>query len=253
MKLNYKRMGSGEPLIIIHGLFGMLDNWVSFGRQYAKNFDVILVDARNHGHSPHDAEHSYNSMKEDLYELMTDLNLHEASIHGHSMGGKIAMKFAQNYPNMVKKLIVADIAPKAYPVHHSSIIQALRNVPLQNLEKRTDADEYLAKLIPEEGVRFFLAKSLYRNDSGYAWRFNLDAIESNIEIIGEAICDRPYFGETLFIYGEKSNYVQQDEFDEIKTIFPEAHFVGLPNAGHWLHVEQAEMFMKETLAFLLED
>ena len=252
MKLNYKRLGEGEPLIILHGLMGMLDNWMSLGRAYAEHFDVVVVDARNHGHSGWDNTHNYTEMMHDLEELLDELHLTDVNLLGHSMGGKTVMKFAQNFPMMVNKLIVADIAPKAYPIHHHVIMQALQSVPLSGLEKRTDADDYLAKHISEPGIRAFLMKSLYRKEkNAFAWRFNLDVLEASLPVIGEAICDAPFSGDTLFIRGAKSNYIQDADWPDIEAIFHNAELVTLENAGHWLHAEQREDFLEETLKFLL--
>lgn len=252
MKLNYKRLGEGEPLVILHGLMGMLDNWMSLARAYAEHFDIIVVDARNHGHSPWSDTHNYTEMMHDLEELLDDLHLTEVNLLGHSMGGKTVMKFAQNFPMMMNKLIVADIAPKEYPIHHHVIMEALRSVPLTELEKRTDADDYLAKHIDEPGIRAFLMKSLYWKEKGVlSWRFNLNVLSDSLPVIGEAICDAPFSGDTLFIRGAKSNYIQDDDWADIEPVFHHAKLVTLQNAGHWLHAEQREKFLKETLDFLL--
>ena len=252
MKLNYKRFGSGEPLIIMHGLLGMLDNWMSLGKEYAEHFDVILIDARNHGHSPWSDDHNYQLMMEDIDELISDLSLGEVNILGHSMGGKAVMKYAQNYPLMVNKLIVADIAPKSYKPHHQQIMAGLKNVPLNQLEKRTEADEYLAEYIPEMGVRAFLMKSLYWKEKGQlAWRFNLDVLEKSLVQVGEAIMDAPFDGESLFIRGSKSNYILDSDIEDIKAVFHDVQFETLEGAGHWLHAEKREAFLEKTLQFLL--
>lgn len=252
MKLNYKRLGEGEPLFILHGLLGMLDNWISLAREYSKHFDVVVVDARNHGHSPWSDEHDYELMMDDLEELIDDLGFSEVNLLGHSMGGKTVMKFAQNYPMMVKKLIVADIAPKQYEVHHQAIMDALKSVPLTTLEKRTDADDFLAKGIPQSGVRAFLMKSLYWKEKGeLAWRFNLDTLERELPLIVEPILDAPFNGDTLFIRGALSNYIQDSDWPDVKAVFHEAQLVTLKNAGHWLHAEQRDAFLRETLSYLL--
>jgi len=252
MKLNYKRLGDGEPLFILHGLLGMLDNWMSLARDYAKYYDVIVVDARNHGHSSWSDLHDYELMMDDLEELIDDLGFSEVNLLGHSMGGKTVMKFAQNFPMMVNKLIVADIAPKAYEVHHQQIMNALQSVPLTSLEKRTDADEYLANGIPQPGVRAFLMKSLYwKEKSELAWRFNLDVLERELPKIVDPILDAPYSGETLFIRGAMSDYVLDSDWDDIQAVFYDARLVTLENAGHWVHAEQRDAFLHETKQFLL--
>ena len=165
MELNFKKYGdSGEPLIIIHGLLGMLDNWSSHARFFKdQGYRVYLVDARNHGRSPWSDEMNYEVMMEDLKEFLDSQSINEAHLLGHSMGGKIVMKFAQNYAYRVKKLIVADIFPMSYPVHHELILKGLRNVPLDKIEKRTEADEFLAEYIKVVGIRQFLKKSLQKS------------------------------------------------------------------------------------------
>ena len=252
MKLNYKTYGEGEPLLILHGLLGMLDNWQAPGKALADSLQVFAVDLRNHGHSPQSAEHDYDVMVEDVLELMDDLELQDAHILGHSMGGKVAMKLAQHCPKRVRKLVVADIGPKFYPVHHQRILAALRAVPLDQLAKRTDAEPYMEPFIEERGIRQFLMKSLYHPERGkFGWRFNLDAIEANIENVGQAIDEMDYEGETLFIRGGASNYILDEDWADIKVLFPNAHMVSLDGAGHWLHAEQPEAFVNEVKSFLV--
>lgn len=249
MKLNYKRLGEGEPLIILHGLMGMLDNWQSHARKLSEYYDVIIVDQRNHGRSQHSVRpFTYDAMTEDLEELIDELFLSDVNLLGHSMGGKTVMKFAQKYPMLVNKLIVADIGPKAYPVHHQKIIQGLRNVPLDTLEKRTDANDYLAKYIGVEGIRQFLMKSLYRKkDKTFAYRFNLDVIDRDIELVGAAVHDAVYEKEVLFIRGSESDYIKDSDWQGIKEWFPQAELKTVEGAGHWLHAEQPEAFFQLTL------
>lgn len=253
MKLNYKEYGEGEPLIVIHGLLGMLDNWSTHARKWSKNYRVITVDARNHGRSLHSEEMSYEVMKEDLKDLMDQLEINEAHLLGHSMGGKIVMKFAQNYPYRVKKLIVADISPCEYPVRHDSILEALNSVELKKLEKRTDADEYLKKYISEAGIRQFLMKSLYqKKDKSFAWRFNLAVLTNHIADMGESVLDARFEGKTLFIRGTKSDYITDDHKKEIDLIFPHSSIADIEGAGHWLHAEKPDEFYQLVTGFLAE-
>ena len=253
MKLNYKVFGEGQPLIILHGLLGMLDNWQAPARYLAEGYKVYIVDLRNHGHSSHHPEHNYSVMMMDVLELLDDLKIESSHLLGHSMGGKVAMKFAQTYPERLKRLIVADIGPKFYPVHHQLILQALRAVPLGSLEKRTDAESYMEPFIKEAGIRQFLMKSLYHPARGsFAWRFNLDAIENNIEHIGEALDEMDYEGLTLFIRGGRSNYILDEDWPDIKVLFPNSHLVTIEGAGHWLHAEKPEEFVTEVMAFLAD-
>lgn len=252
MKLNYKSFGEGEPLIIMHGLMGMLDNWQAPGKELAEHFKVYIVDLRNHGHSPHSEEHTYDVMVDDVIEFMDDLGLESANILGHSMGGKVAMKLAQDHPERVDKLVVADIGPRHYKVHHQSIIAGLRAVPLKDIAKRTDAEQYMQADIPQPGVRQFLMKSLFHKDRNqFGWRFNLDAIEKNLERIGEAIDEMDYQGETVFIRGSESDYILDEDWPDIKLLFPHAYLVTIEGAGHWLHAEKPSEFIAAVNEFLL--
>ena len=251
MKLNYKRIGEGEPLLILHGLMGMLDNWQGPAKTYSESFDTIIIDARNHGHSEHSSEFNYSAMVGDVFELCDDLCLDEVYLLGHSMGGKTAMKFAQNYPEMIKKLIVADIAPKKYAVHHQEILAGLKSLDFSILKSRGDVDKTLEPFIPEVGVRQFLMKSIYWKEKGkLGLRFNLDAIEDNIELIGESTLDAQFAGETLFIRGANSNYISNQDFEDIKLGFPNSTLETIQDAGHWLHAEKPIEFLEETIDFL---
>jgi esterase len=251
MKLNFKKFGEGKPLIVLHGLMGMLDNWKTPAKTLAEHFEVYIVDQRNHGHSPHSDEFSYQFMMEDLLEFVEDHELHHAHFLGHSMGGKTAMKFAQNYPEYIDKLIVADIAPKAYEVHHQQILEGLLAVDLNTTKSRKEAETVLSNFIQETGVRQFLLKNLYWIEKGkLAWRFNLNTINRVIGDIGEEINDSMYEGETLFIRGGKSNYIQDIDKEMINTYFPQGGIETIASAGHWLHAEQPESFLKSVLKFL---
>jgi esterase len=251
MKLFYKKLGQGQPLIVMHGLMGMLDNWTTPAKVLAQHFEVYLIDQRNHGHSPHSDDFSYQDMSYDLYEFIENHQLEGAHILGHSMGGKTAMKFAQNHSDMLSKLIVADIAPRAYDVHHQQILAGLQAVDLEKIKKRSDADETLQQYIPEFGVRQFLLKNLYWPEKGQlGWRFNLQVIADTIEKIGEETTDRQYDGETLFIRGENSDYIQDSDQEMIDIYFPDSKIETITNAGHWVHAEQPEQFLTYVLNFL---
>lgn len=254
MKLNYKVLGQGKPLIVLHGLLGMLDNWQAPARLLEDQFQVYLVDLRNHGHSPHSQQHDYGSMMEDVIELMDDLGLGQAHVLGHSMGGKVAMKLAQNFPKRVDKLVIADIGPKYYPTHHQSVFDALHAVPLDKLERRTDAEHYMKPHLEDVSTRQFLIKSLYHpNRHSYAWRFNLQVLTEEIENVGEAMEDIEYEGETLFIRGGNSNYILDEDWVDIKLIFPNAYLFTVEGAGHWLHAEQPKLFVDAVSDFLREE
>lgn len=251
MKLNYRKVGEGKPLVILHGLFGSADNWFSIARELDKEFTMYLVDQRNHGDSPHDDEWNYDVMVEDLKELLDEEGLDKAYLMGHSMGGKTVMNFALKYPERVEKLIVADIAPRYYPVHHESILEGLNSLDLKSINSRKEADDALAKYISEPGIRQFLLKSLGRDADGFAWKINLPIITKNIENVGEALPEGESFdGPTLFLAGANSNYVQQKDLPEILEFFPNYELEFVQNAGHWLHAEQPHAVVEEIRRFL---
>lgn len=245
-------MGEGHPLIILHGLFGSLDNWMTLAKKWSNNFEVWLIDQRNHGKSPHNEEHSYSLMAKDLHHFMEKNKIESAHILGHSMGGKTAMEFAIHFPEKVKKLIVVDIAPVAYQVHHWSIIKALKSVNLQEIESRKDAEIQLEKEIEEVGVRMFLLKNLNRLKEGlYEWKFNLDVLEKTIEPISEWPVSKGVFNkETLFIKGEKSLYILAEYGVNIAEKFPHYELEEIAGAGHWVHAEAPTIFYETVERFL---
>lgn len=251
MKLNFRKVGEGKPLVILHGLFGSADNWFSIARELDKEFTMYLVDQRNHGDSPHSSAWNYDLMVEDLKELLDDEGLDKAFLMGHSMGGKTVMNFALKYPERVEKLIVADIAPRYYPVHHESILEGLNSLDLKAINSRKEADDALAKYISEPGIRQFLLKSLGRDAEGFAWKINLPVITRNIEIVGEALPEgESYDGPTLFLAGANSHYIQQKDLPEILEFFPNYELEFVQNAGHWLHAEQPHAVVEEIRRFL---
>lgn len=253
MKLHYKKLGqeNHQPLIILHGLFGSLDNWISLAKYFAEHFEVYLVDQRNHGKSPHSPNFSYQHMADDLQEFITDYKIENPIILGHSMGGKTAMLFACLHPNLVKKLIIVDIAPKTYPVHHDSIIESLKKLPLNKIKKRSEAEEMLSKYILEKDVRQFLLKNLTRDDNGnYQWKMNLPIIAQNIEIIGYGLPDNAIFNkDTLFIRGLKSKYIVDDDMIILKRHFPNSTLASVEDAGHWVHAEAPQILYDLVLKF----
>lgn len=251
MKLNFRKVGEGKPLVILHGLFGSADNWFSIARELDKEFTMYLVDQRNHGDSPHDDEWDYDVMVEDLKELLDDEGLDKVFLMGHSMGGKTVMNFALKFPERVEKLIVADIAPRYYPVHHESILEGLNSLDLKAINSRKEADDTLAKYISEPGIRQFLLKSLGRDGDGFAWKINLPVLTKNIENVGEALPEgESYEGPTLFLAGANSHYIQQKDLPEILEFFPNYELEFVQNAGHWLHAEQPHAVVEEIRKFL---
>lgn len=254
MKLNYKKIGEGgHPLFVLHGLFGSLDNWQTLGRKYAEDFEVYLIDQRNHGHSPHSNEFSYGAMAQDIYELIVDLNLEKVNIIGHSMGGKTAMRFAQLYPALVDKMIVADMGIKSYPSHHDQIIEGMNALDFDVVKKRSEADVLLSKYVDNIGVRQFLLKNLYWVNNGskkqLAWRMNLPVLESSMLKVLEALPENEVVCETLFLRGEKSNYIPEEDFQSIFDQFPNADIETIYGVGHWLHAENPDEFYRITVEF----
>ncbi len=256
MKLYYKKLGEdnyGEPLIIVHGLFGSSDNWYTLGKKFAKDYTVYLVDQRNHGRSPHSEEHSYALMADDLLELIRDEQLMSVNLLGHSMGGKTVMTFAAMYEEMVNKLIVADISPKSYPPHHDEILEALLSIDPSKIESRKEAEKLLATRIPNQSIRQFLLKNLYwKNPQELAWRMNVNILADNMDKILEAIPDHPIYCETLFLRGSDSEYIQQEDYKLITQIFPNSRIEILEGAGHWLHAQFPNEFYQKVIDFLAE-
>ena len=251
MKLNFKKTGSGPPLVILHGLFGSLDNWFSIAKDLETSFTLYLVDQRNHGDSPHSNEWNYGVMGEDLRELLDAEGLDSVYLMGHSMGGKTVMNFAVKYPERVSKLIVGDIAPRYYPIHHQVILEGLNALNLSQLQSRKEADDLLAPYIPELGVRQFLLKSLGRDGNGFAWKINLPVISQHIEEVGKALDEGTVFeGPTLFLGGANSSYIQEKDLPDMKHHFPNCTWISIPNAGHWLHAEQPQAVIQEIRNFL---
>ncbi len=250
MKLNFKKSGSGPPLVILHGLFGSLDNWFSIAKELFEHYTLYLVDQRNHGDSPHADEWNYAVMVEDLKELLNSEGLEKIYLMGHSMGGKTVMNFAITYPERVEKLIVADIAPRYYPIHHQSILEGLNALNLSEIKSRKEADDQLAKYISELGIRQFLLKSLTRDSDGFTWKINLPVIAKNIENVGEALPEgEKYEGPTLFLAGANSNYIQQKDMADMERFFPNYELEFIADAGHWLHAEQPHAVVEEMRRF----
>ncbi|MDO3694129.1 alpha/beta fold hydrolase [Wenyingzhuangia sp. chi5] len=245
-------VGSGFPLIILHGYFGMGDNWKSQANNLSEDFEVHMVDQRNHGRSFHSDDFSYELMVQDLKYYFEEKNIDKAIVLGHSMGGKTAMLFAVEYPELVEKLVVADIAPKYYAPHHHTIIDALNSVDFSKLKLRTEVDDILKQSISEEGVRQFLLKNVYRkNKTEMDFRFNLQSLTENNPEVGEALpAYTTYNGEVLFLRGEKSNYILEDDFALISAHFENAKIETVSNAGHWLHAENPVEFYNKLIAFI---
>jgi pimeloyl-ACP methyl ester carboxylesterase len=253
MKLFFREQGAGDPIIILHGLLGSSDNWLTQAKLLAPDYRVFFLDQRNHGQSPQSPEHSYRVMMEDLLEFIKDQNLNNPVIIGHSMGGKTAMNLALKYPERLKALIVVDIAPRAYALHHDHIMEGLMAIPVATLTSRNEADRILAGYVPEPDVRQFLLKNLARKaEGGFTWKANvavlnqtLPQIVDNIEL--HSTFDKP----TLFIRGRKSDYVQDADWPQIQKHFPQAKLVTM-ETGHWIQAEKPQEFVDEVKKFLHE-
>ena len=245
-------LGSGPDMLILHGFLGLGDNWKSLGMQFAKNYQVHLIDQRNHGRSFHTEDFSYELMVEDLLYYMDHHQIQQAHVLGHSMGGKTAMLFSVEHPERVQSLIVADISPRFYPPHHQSIIEALEEVDFSKIKNRQEIVVVFQRHISDSGIRQFRLKNVYKKDSDrYASRFNLEALEEHIEEVGVSLPPRSMFDrKTLFLKGQYSGYITSDDEALILAHFPESQIVVISNAGHWLHAENPKDFYQAVMLFL---
>jgi esterase len=253
MKLYFNKTGAGQPLIILHGLFGSGDNWTTFARSIASHgFCVYMTDLRNHGRSGWSDEHNYSVMAADVMELIHAEQLQHVVVLGHSMGGKVTMQLAVDFPDAVEKIIVADIGPQHYGPHHQQILQGLLSLDFSKIKSRGEADEQLALYIEDTGTRQFLLKSLYwKTDTELALRFNLEVLNKKIEEVGKEITSsQPISVPALFIAGEKSNYLKPDDEQDIRLLFPNSEIIFIPGAGHWIHADQPALLMEAVLKFL---
>ncbi len=246
-------LGGLGGLLILHGFLGMSDNWKTLAVQYAlEGFEVHAIDLRNHGRSFHSDDFSYEVMVQDIVNYCQEKNLQKIDIIGHSMGGKVAMLLATNYPDLIDKLIVADIGPKFYPQHHQSILAGLNAVDFSKKPSRTDVDEIVSQYIPDFGTRQFLLKSLYwQTPEQLAFRFNLEVFNTKIDQIGTVLLENNTFNKpTLFVRGGNSDYILDKDLEKIKHHFPNFKLETIANAGHWLHAENPKIFFEKTIGFL---
>jgi len=255
MHLHYNSYGSDSlpVFIILHGLLGSSDNWHLFGQKFGEHFHTFILDARNHGRSPHSDVFNYQVMAEDVADFMAQNKVSSALLLGHSMGGKTAALVALLYPELIDKLIVVDIAPRSYQNHHDQVFDVLASLDLNTFVYRKDIDVHLAAKIPETAVRKFLMKNLARSKSGrFQWKMNLEIIEKNYTQVNEELprdrqCNKP----ALFIRGENSDYIQMSDLPSIGKLFPKAELVTIKNAGHWVQVDAPEEFANAVSDFLL--
>lgn len=253
MTLHSNIIGEGKPFIILHGFLGMGDNWKTLAKQLSEShFQVHLVDQRNHGRSFHSDEFDYELIAEDLKRYCEANNLKDFTLLGHSMGGKTAMLFATKYSELVTKLLVADISPRYYPVHHDAILEGLSSLDFSKIKSRGKADEVLSNYVHETVTRMFLLKNLYWVEKGQlGLRMNLEALKENVGEVGEALpIDATFEKETLFLRGDRSEYIGEADEAIIHRHFPNSEIVTIANAGHWLHAENPKDFYECVINFV---
>lgn len=248
MQLHTQILGQGQPLVLLHGLFGSADNWGSIAKHFSQHYQVISVDLRNHGRSPHSDTQTYPDMADDLLAVLDTLGLSQVHLLGHSLGGKVAMQFATQYPDRVNKLIVVDMAMRAYPDRYTQLMDHMLAVDLSQMASRNEVDNALKDAIPNLRVRQFLLTNLVKNEAHLQWRINLPALKANYATLIAAIAVH-FEQPSLFIRGERSDYVQAIDIAELQRHFTQAEFVSLPT-DHWVHAEQPQLFIQALEAFL---
>lgn len=254
MELNHKVLGEGFPVIILHGLFGMLDNWQSVAKKIAaEGFMVYLIDQRDHGKSPFTDRFDYPTLAQDLATFMEQNWIYKAHLMGHSMGGKTVMQFAFDHGNMVEKMVVVDICNKTYSGGHEEILDAIRKVDAAHRQDRQEIYDFLKDQLKNEGVVQFLLKNLQRKkEGGYEWKMNIALLEQSYQhILDKVSSPHPLFeGPGLFIKGEHSSYIQDGDLAPIKAEFPHSTVEIIKGAGHWVHADQPELLTQKVLQFL---
>ncbi|MGA2246576.1 MAG: alpha/beta fold hydrolase [Verrucomicrobiota bacterium] len=252
MQLHFKEYGQGRPVVLLHGLFGSSDNWHPIAVRLAEQYQVFALDHRNHGQSPHSAHMDYPVMAADVDRFLSARGLDRAMVIGHSMGGKTAMQLALHFPARVHKLVVADMAPRAYAAAHNRIFAALLALDLPKFESRAQIEAALAPEIPNPVLRRFLLKNLRRSEpGGFFWKINLRDLAANYWRLREPVAgDAPFTQPVLFIRGGKSKYLQPEDEPLIREWFPAAQMQTIPDAGHWVHADQPVEFLRLVLEFL---
>ncbi|MGA3012464.1 MAG: alpha/beta fold hydrolase [Bacteroidales bacterium] len=255
MKLFFRHMGQGNPVIILHGLLGLSDNWVSFGRQLSTDFEIFIPDLRNHGQSPHDPVFNFPSLVKDLLDFINDLGLKRLNLIGHSLGGKTAMSFALEYPDRINKLVVVDIAPRKYPsnLEHELLIDAMLKVDLTLAHSRSDIEKQLEPNVHSSRLRQFLLKSVYWKDKqSLGWRINLPVLKDSLPFIMEEISpNKKLQNPVLFVRGGQSDYITDNDVPEILRLFPLCTIKTLENASHWVHADVPFEFYSVVHDFLI--
>ena len=269
MQLFYRVVGTGPPIVILHGLYGSSDNWITVAKKLSTVYQVFSIDQRNHGRSPNSEDHSYEALKDDLAMFFDQHKIQKAIVMGHSMGGKTAMCFAADYPERIEKLIVVDIAPKDYFLLndesqyylHNNILRAMLEIDFSKIESRKQVENFLLERIDSTQIVQFLLKNVHRNKTShrYEWLLNVPVLYDNLDEIIKGV-NANWFDDrlpiynypVLFIKGTNSDYILREDFASIRRIYPEAKIVEIPNAGHWLHAEQPQLFMEIIWGFLPE-
>lgn len=251
MSLNYTVKGHGEPIVLLHGLFGSLENLGVIARQLEDEFQVISIDLPDHGRSAWSGNFAYSEYATAVVNTLTQLGINQFNLLGHSMGGKVAMHMALNMPTKISRLVVADIAPVSYPPRHQNVIRALQAVASKDIKSRSQADNIMSEFLEDLGVRQFLLKSLFKTDKHYQWRFNLALLKRDYELLSAGIdTDKVYPGRTLFVKGGNSDYITMAHQDTIKALFPNAEAKIMSGTGHWLHAEKPFVFAGIVTRFL---
>ena len=264
MKLFFRKEGSGPPLIIVHGLYGSSDNWINIGKRLAEKYTVYMLDQRNHGRSPFADSHTYDDLRDDLLEFFEQHKIEKATLLGHSMGGKVAMWFAADFPEKVEKLVIADITPKDYLLLkddsqfylHQNILLAMQEIDFSIIKSRNDVDDFMAEKIDNRQIRQFLLKNvvIVKDTKQYKWRINAEVLYDYLEEIVSGV-NKNWFDDRIpitsypvvFIRGMLSKYILPEDEILINNIYPDSRIIHIPKAGHWLHAEQPELFMQAVL------
>lgn len=264
MELFYRKEGTGSPLVIVHGLYGSSDNWINIGKRLAEKHTVYMIDQRNHGRSSFANSHTFNDMRNDLAEFFEKHNIEKATLLGHSMGGKVAMWFAADFPEKIEKLVIADIAPKNYLLLkedsqfylHQNILLAMQEIDFTKIKSRNDVDDFMSQKIDDSRIRQFLLKNVEKDKTTklYKWRVNAEILYDHLDEIVSGV-NKNWFDDripitsypVIFIRGMKSKYILPEDEILIKEIYPDARIIDIPDAGHWLHAEQPKLFMKAVM------
>jgi pimeloyl-ACP methyl ester carboxylesterase len=255
LTLAYKEFGAGSPIVILHGLFGSARNWQAIAKRLAAHHHVYTLDLRNHGTSPWGDSMSYHDMAEDVAEFVETHALAPATVLGHSMGGKVAMALALSQPALVRRLVVADIAPVTYAHSFLPYVQAMQDLNLAGIARRDEADAALSEQVPDATTRMLLLQNLILHDRHFDWRINLPALAGAAsELLGfPQFSNEGYQGRALFVHGERSAYVTPAHYTVIRKLFPRAEIVAIAEAGHWLHVDQPVRFLETVQDFFRSD